>query len=284
MSFLVTQDFLDGAAVAVNNTLPAIGFTNRLPNGPFEPPNLVPTGLEIASALQSNIPSLRRLENTDCIRTYGTDFVTNYLNVLVITNNPHSQAGSVLAVYEYHAAPASYDVSMDILNHNWICGIQSSAQVCDVPSKLSQASTWYFNVTGEGRNYVSYCLAQPVEPECTVEILLPALIIVILFNIIKAICFTTLLLKRTFTPLMILGDAIASFMTDPDPTALNYGPLSAESVRKAYIADPLRFSTQHRNRRWQQSRPLPRVTQWHAGRRRWASAIGPKRWGSAVVG
>lgn len=283
MVLLVAPEFLDGtppSAVDSDGVLPYIG-RNVSGSSITESPPMANVS-EIASALQSNISSLTRLENAECIRTYGTDFITNFLNVLLVTNGSHIQAGSILAGYEYHPAPASSHSGGDgILDLDWIC---NGLGPCDIPNQISQASTWSYTLVNKDPTRISYCLAQPVQPQCTVEILPQVLVIVIVCNILKGICFTTLLIKRNFTPLIILGDAIVSFMTEPDPTALSSGPLSAETVRKAYIGDPLRFSTQRQNLRLQQNRPSRRVTQWHATRRRWASAVGPKRWAFTILG
>lgn len=281
MVLLVGPNFLDGTTAAVDkdSVLPVIGHNVQGSSiHEFLP---IANVSEIASALQSNRSSLKRLENAECIRTYGTEFVTNFLNVLLVTNGSHSQTDSILAGYEYHPAPTSSgDSTSDILNLDWIC----NGLDCNIRTKISQASTWDYTLNNTERTRVSYCLAQPVQPQCTVEILPQVLIIVIVCNVLKAICFTTLLIKRNFTPLIILGDAIASFMTDPDPTVLGSGPLSAESIRKLYIADPFLFSTQRQSLRRQQNRPPRRVTQWHATRRRYASAVGPKRWVCTILG
>ncbi|MCJ1380560.1 hypothetical protein MMC17_003668 [Xylographa soralifera] len=294
MVLLVTPDFLNGATPSLgpHDSLPIIGASAS--GASIEETISAANATQVAAALQSNISSLKRLENADCIQTYGTDFVTKSLNVLLVTNGTHLQAGSILAGYQYYAAPKSPSVEVvDILNMSWIChGLQG----CSIPSQVSEASTWNFTVWGNDTvsgngtvlghetTRVSYCLSQPVLPQCIVEVFPQVLIIVIVCNILEAICFVTLLAKRDFTPLIVLGDAIASFMTDPDPTTLSSGPISAEYVRKAYLGDPLRFSTQHQNWQWRQNRPLRRTVQWHANRRRWALAVGPKRWSYTVLG
>lgn len=275
MVLVVAPEFLDG-------TTPEVDANSVLRASPSPMDNVT----EISSALQSNLSSLTRLENAECIRTYGTDFITNFLSVLLVTNGSHTQSGSILGYEDYPAPTSSSNRGGYILKLVWICNNEST---CNIPDKISQASTWEYTLMNKDyvkkeQTSVTYCLAQPVHPRCTVEILPQVLIIVIVCNIIKAVCFTTLLTKRNFTPLVILGDAIASFMTDPDPIAVSSGPLSAESVRKAYIAEPLRFSTRRQSLRWQQNGPPRRATQWHATRRRWASAVGPKRWAFTVLG
>ena len=291
---LVAPDFLDGAtptATSINGVMqpPGKPSTNQLYN--LLQDLSMEYGLELASTLQSNLSSLTRLENDECIRTYGTDYTTNFLNLLVVSKHTlKSSPDPILAGYEYFSAPSSLDggdafnVDQDesYLNHAWICSGQPN---CNIQSQIRTASTWnitFGNDTQTAR--ISHCLAQPVNAQCTVSVLPPVLAIVIVCNVLKAVCFTALLTKRNFIPLIILGDAIASFMTDPDHSSLSSGPLSAETVRKAYFANPLRYSTQHQGRRWKEYRAPQRSTPWHPARRYWASAVGPKRWTITFIG
>lgn len=280
MALLVTPESLNGTSPTLdsNTTVSLVP-----PPAPYSLENLdfsVEDGVLLASALQKNKSGLTKLENEECIRTYGHEFVTRFLNVLLVTNDSQTALDPVLGGYEYHPAPSSDDDSQ-VLNLGWLCNEQYG---CNIRNRTRHASTWDYELSNNRSARVSYCLAQPVNPRCKVEILPEVLAVVIACNVMKVICFASLLMKRNFKPLMILGDAIASFMADPDPTALSSGPLSAESVRKAFLAEPLRFSVQHNSRRWNRSQDFRRVTHWHATRRYWASAVGHKRWASTIIG
>ena len=248
----------------------------------------------IAERLQSNLSSLTRLAREDCIQAYDEDFVTDFLNVVLVTDDSSYDSakakgfeGPLLAAYEYHPAPNhSFSGDQSILEVNWLC---NGLEECNIGPHGRGGDQWSFTLASNDSQVnqtvqISYCLAEPVQPRCTVEILPEVLIVVIVCNAFKAIAFTVLLTKRNFTPLIILGDAIASFMSDPDPTALSSGPLSSQTVRKAYMVDPLRFSTQHQRKHWQQDRLTRRVTPWNDARRTWASAVGRRRWLATIFG
>ena len=268
------------------------------PDSEFEPLSTPDLDLQeidrLAERLRSNISSLTRLENVDCVRAYE-NFLTDFLNVVLVTDNQsyalanaNGFEGPLLAAYEYHPAPNhSLSEPQSILQLYWFCDYPGG---CDVKLLFEMTDFWSFTLAaGDGSRTnqtvkISHCLAEPVQPQCTVEILLPVLIVVIICNAFKAIAFTALLAKRGFTPLVILGDAIVSFMSDPDPTALSSGPLSSQTVRKVYMVDPFRFSVQHQRKHWQQDRPARRVTPWHGERRTWASAVGRRRWITTIFG
>ncbi|KIK55861.1 hypothetical protein GYMLUDRAFT_133161, partial [Collybiopsis luxurians FD-317 M1] len=64
---------------------------------------------------------------------------------------------------------------------------------------------------------VNYCISHPVVPRCQLEFNLPLLVIVIVFNIVKVICMALATGRNNDKPLVTIGDAIASFIDDPDP-------------------------------------------------------------------
>ncbi|KAL2020918.1 hypothetical protein VTK56DRAFT_7805 [Thermocarpiscus australiensis] len=72
-----------------------------------------------------------------------------------------------------------------------------------------------------GQSSIQYCLAQPQHsPTCQVNLNASLLGVVALLNSIALVATATVLFKRpsTFRPHVTLGDAIASFLQEPDPT------------------------------------------------------------------
>lgn len=59
----------------------------------------------------------------------------------------------------------------------------------------------------------------------------PIVILIIAFNGVKAVCFILAIRKRSFDPLITLGDALASFLDRPDRYTLGLGAISADEVR-----------------------------------------------------
>lgn len=62
---------------------------------------------------------------------------------------------------------------------------------------------------------VSYCLAQEAEQHCTLSFHVPIMIAVIICNIVKLGCIVVMIWRMESTPLITLGDAVASFLGDP---------------------------------------------------------------------
>lgn len=65
---------------------------------------------------------------------------------------------------------------------------------------------------------VEYCLSQPVEEHCRVQLSIVIMIIVIICNLIKMLIMGYIAWRRPSEPLITLGDAVASFSDDPDMT------------------------------------------------------------------
>ena len=63
---------------------------------------------------------------------------------------------------------------------------------------------------------IQYCLSQPVEEQCQVQVSLVILVIVVACNTTKALCMLLTIRCQKSQPLVTLGDAIESFIQDPD--------------------------------------------------------------------
>jgi hypothetical protein len=73
-----------------------------------------------------------------------------------------------------------------------------------------------------------YCLAERRASPCSVQIASPFLTVVVLCNLLKLVCIVVMLYKtKNFQPLLSVGDAIASFLYEPDAITVGRG------VRKA---------------------------------------------------
>ena len=180
IALLVTPSFLTGATPAgpsdygnvslpndpepviyENGTLPALGqFVQDSSIRASITPNLADRDVfDVVMGLQRNLSTLTRLENADCIQAYGTEFVTDFLNVLLVTNGTHNaSSGSIVAAYEYHPAPNGTSDD-DILDLSWLC----DGRRCNIKDQLELASTWDYTLWDHETARISYCLAQPVR-------------------------------------------------------------------------------------------------------------------------
>ncbi|KAH0296743.1 hypothetical protein KCU71_g13779, partial [Aureobasidium melanogenum] len=238
MAAVVTNDFLQGAAWN-NSRLDLLQETEV-------------TGQRQLARLQNNIDRLTRLDNRDCIRAYGTNFLeSDWKNVLVVSNA--NVTGPLITTYYHRADQLTNDL-------NWICGKQSALakDECDTKLMLSHAANWIIANRQENQNTtllaeeglaysgygmsdreaegpwaaasVQYCLAEEVKERCTVKISLPLLGTVLVCNMAKVACLACALLVRGFHPMATVGDLISSCLNDPDLCTHGKGPISARDV------------------------------------------------------
>jgi hypothetical protein len=212
------------------------------------------------------------LENADCINTFGVSYVTEYLNVVLISSST-SKNNSILNGWSVLATPEQSDDMNFRSDLGWICGNQNGP--CDVGRAAKQSKNWtlpWNNInTPPGQDtptphyeqvQVEYCLTQPFDSQCTVVLSIPMLASVIFSNGVQFLFVLWALLMRDFDPIITTGDAIASFMADPDPSTIKQGILSVFDVRKRKRPGDCEYS----------AKP------WEPHRFRWYRAVSVRRW------
>jgi hypothetical protein len=78
---------------------------------------------------------------------------------------------------------------------------------------------------------VDHCLNIPAEESCQL-VFLPAVCLVVFCNIIKLVCMVPTARDDREEVFLNIGDAIASFLTRPDPATESAGLLSKDAVKK----------------------------------------------------
>ena len=157
---------------------------------------------------------------------------------------------------------------------------------------------------------IQYCLAESLEEHCTVNISVPMLAIVIVCNALKIACFLTTAFVLKFRPLATIGDAISSFLENPDVFASELGTVNASKVQELCSTGFENVSKVTQDRRelrrgslscqsvvaaktrpqssqaGEQKEPAelgsgiqhPQHLGERKGQKRWAYAVGPRRW------
>ncbi|KAI8305602.1 hypothetical protein K4K59_012125 [Colletotrichum sp. SAR11_240] len=101
---------------------------------------------------------------------------------------------------------------------------------------------------------ILYCLAESFPGNCKIQVSTTLLAIVILFNAIKVACLLTTAVFLKFEPLGTVGDAISSFLEQPDGRTANLGPVPKSLAREysAYIpgSQDICFPFKGKPRRW----------------------------------
>ncbi|KAF1985605.1 hypothetical protein K402DRAFT_307201, partial [Aulographum hederae CBS 113979] len=105
-------------------------------------------------------------------------------------------------------------------------------------------------------NNPRYCLAEPVEEDCKLELSIPFVATVCVANVVKIAVILLLSFNMRSSSLNTFGDAIASFLERPDDSTVGFCQHDAESLKQAWTS-------------YQQPTPVP----WHIRRRRQFSAL-----------
>ena len=187
----------------------------------------------LLGTLQSQVLNMQHLDNQSCMEIFNTFLQPTYTDVLLVSSQGETP-NSVLAVAGTFGAGASYQYLTE-----------------KVDTTTPQVPLF-------GRYPISYCLAKP-NKRCRLQFSLAIMFVIIICNAIKAICMTSLIWTQS-KPLLTIGDAIASFLENPDPTTEAYPvadkyhsikhTVSHEAAQAAYRARyHLWFSSASR-RRW----------------------------------
>ena len=113
---------------------------------------------------------------------------------------------------------------------------------------------------------VKYCLSEPATQLCRVNFNIYIAIVALVCNAIKASALAYTAFWPPDEPLLVLGDALQSFTTKPDP--FSTGSCLA-------LANDVRLS-----RTW---RPWRGPRRYSMLRKRWGAAISRRRWVSTIV-
>jgi hypothetical protein len=194
--------------------------------------------LEAFSQLQ-DVQHLKRLENSECASAFSTTLIQpSYHNVLVVTN--YTSNDTIL-----NGFVETQQWKKDNLvpwYQGKTFGRLFSSQL--QPFDYSSGSTWVMPVSVicsyasstpcfPTSAHVLYCLAQPATEsggQCTISLSITLLCVVTVCNLIKAICLALILMATNFHPLATVGDAISSFITQPDITSASLGLISTSNV------------------------------------------------------
>ncbi|EQB43346.1 hypothetical protein CGLO_18004 [Colletotrichum gloeosporioides Cg-14] len=219
---LVTQDFLKGASwdtELANQTGNMLGLPNM---------NQLK---EIQKSAEAG--TLTRLDNSQCIQAYqNSQYESSWKNLLLVTSVSSNE--SILQVWAHEAQNPE-------ISENWLCH-GDGHDGCNFNDMVSHASSWKiegvcraksFNETCESFDApILYCLAETFPGNCKTQVNTALLAIVILFNAIKVACLLTTAFSNKFEPLGTVGDAISSFLDQPDDRTANLGPVPKFLVQK----------------------------------------------------
>ena len=71
------------------------------------------------------------------------------------------------------------------------------------------------------RNLIDYCLAQEIDKKCILQFSFLVMLIVIVCNLITTVCMILIVFEEGSQSLLIVSDAIASFLNKADSATKN---------------------------------------------------------------
>lgn len=232
MAVVTTEDFMNGAAW--NHSITPTEYSQLSQQvSPTHIETQYPLGVpnyNMISKLQHNATGdLQRLDIPTCIRSYNHEFVSDWRNVLLVSNATNMT--NYQNAQDQDAVVALVINNTGIERPNWFCAWELDSGDCSAEN-IIKMNTWYISAISESKvehAFVKYCLAESIEAHCKVTFNVYMLLISVICNAAKLAVFLLILLLPGFKPLITVGDAIASFLTFPDPVTSRIGaPTVAE--------------------------------------------------------
>ncbi|RDL38345.1 uncharacterized protein BP5553_02685 [Venustampulla echinocandica] len=177
--------------------------------------------------------TLYRLDNSACIDAYATAYQSAYGSVLVVTTDI-TQSSKYIVVDQQEVYNPSLENNPGANPYRWLCAdLQTTrysyAQCLTLlPQVRSLAADNKWTVSG---HHVDYCLVETVPSHCKLQYSLPLVVTVISLNLLKAILMGYMAFWFVDTPILTMGDAVASFLRTPNQFSESKCLLIMDSAR-----------------------------------------------------
>ena len=205
---------------------------------------------------------LDRLESTACIQAYGRNFVSDRRDVVLIVSNT--------------STPLNFEGTQKPLStpYNWICTASefepvNSETPCDLSPVIADVDRWTYN-----SDSIEYCLSQKTEEHCQLQFSIKIMIFVIVANFLKLSCMLYTVWSHKIPTLVTIGDAISSFLQEPDLATVGRCTLSKRDVDKDEKWYKWVFDDRNVSYQSVPSQPEP----WKEHHHRWLQAASKTRW------
>jgi hypothetical protein len=156
---------------------------------------------------------LEHLDTLQCINAYARQYQTRGSVLLVVDNNTVADVQMNQVSYIEYVPYMSWDCGSD-----WMCEYREAYMPCELRAKIqgyrASVSTWRpLHSTAP----IAYCLSERLPDVCKVQSSLQILIIVVILNAFKAFLMFYIAFAVRESPILTIGDAVASFLREPDP-------------------------------------------------------------------
>lgn len=173
---------------------------------------------------------LKRYNASDCLEEFAVPFQQKHGNVVLITNvtssgNPlidfafGSSKNRDQDVFDvYHAGIPTEDAGSSGEQYMWICDQRKASGndscLYEIDNIRGNTKNW---TVSAGNRTIDHCLVQETNEHCKLQVSLTMSIICIATITFKVLVMFAVAIMVNETPIMTTGDAIETFMKDPDP-------------------------------------------------------------------
>jgi hypothetical protein len=191
-------------------------ITVKLSANPAEAESLGRSFGELAQHLhqQTLAGNLEKLSPKECIDAYAVPLQSSRRNVVLITDDSHQRPADVFDVF--HAwIPLEHPESF-AEQYSWVCDDKlgwSDQCLYHVRDLRSNPDNW--TISDDAK--IKYCLSETTPEHCKLQVGVTLSTIVLITLLFKTVVMFAVAFTVNEKPIMTTGDAISSFMRDPDP-------------------------------------------------------------------
>lgn len=190
---------------------------------------------------------MTRLGPHDCFSAYETNFLSKYNTLVLITtgfNDTDDPEYSNLQDGVYGLSIQTVRDPSDSTQepvYSWMCrnkysSYSSWSKLCAMARPGVDDEYWMVD-----EYKVQYCLAEKTAEKCSLQYSFPLAVVVIVANLAKAILIYLVAYRLRDDPLLTLGDAIASFLWNPDPSTAKSCLLTRQETTRRRISILARY-------------------------------------------
>ncbi|RDW82405.1 hypothetical protein BP6252_03517 [Coleophoma cylindrospora] len=171
--------------------------------------------------------NMERLENKACLTAYSSSFLSGRRNLIMVTNttaamfdSSHTNRSTVFGARNSTTWNQRLGMTDLWLPDRWPCYFSTAnldsinTDKCSASSVAADPAGWQVELQS-GNFAIEYCLSQVVPEQCRLQSLPVLLLGVTCFNLLKLISMIVGALVLNDRPIMVLGDAAASFLQNP---------------------------------------------------------------------
>ena len=223
----------------------------------------------VLEGYNANPNSYEDLTPSQCTKLYNTDYVSSHRNLFLITKQSSNTTRNntildMIQVGNLGISPSSWMCAYDLAGEPRV--YLEAAFPCDpsvLTAKVTNGLPWRVTLTTGEEVEISGCKSEKTAERCRVQFMLEIMTVVICCNFVKVFCMVMVLVRYREPTLVTLGDAVDSFLRNPDPTTIGICFADRRYIKKEWGCDGWRVEP----RQWKQK-----------GVQRWWTSVSATRW------